>query len=65
MRLWMIDEIATAMQVGRQRAYTISREKGFPNPVATVRAGRIWLADDVEAWIAANRPGGQKSPEQP
>jgi len=65
MRLWMIDELATAMHVGRQRAYTISREKGFPDPVAKVKAGRIWLAEDVEAWIAANRPDSQESPEQP
>jgi prophage regulatory protein len=56
-RLMMTAEIARALGgVGRQYAYTLSQKKGFPDPVAELEAGRIWLAEDVEAWIAENRP---------
>ncbi len=56
MRLMMTAEIARAMGVGRQRAYQISRQKGFPDPVAVLEAGQILLAEDVETWIREHRP---------
>jgi hypothetical protein len=28
----------------------------FPRPVADLVQGRIWLLDDVDAWITARRP---------
>jgi predicted DNA-binding transcriptional regulator AlpA len=42
--------------VSKQRAYEITNRKGFPEPVADLDQGRVWLAEDVEAWITANRP---------
>jgi predicted DNA-binding transcriptional regulator AlpA len=48
-------EIARAMGVGRQRAYQITRQKGFPDPVATLEMGNVWDAELVEAWIAEHR----------
>lgn len=59
----MTAEIARAMGVGRQRAYQISRQKGFPDPIAVLEAGQIWLAEDVEAWIRENRPALAEEPE--
>lgn len=41
--------------VSKQRAYEISRRAGFPEPVAVLDSGRIWLAEDVERWIAEHR----------
>ncbi len=38
-------------------------QKGFPDPVYELAMGRIWLASDVEAWIAANRPALAEEPE--
>ncbi|MBO3744165.1 helix-turn-helix transcriptional regulator [Actinoplanes flavus] len=39
-----------------QRVYQITNKASFPKPVAVLGAGKIWLADDVEAWIAEHRP---------
>ena len=43
--------------VSKQRAYQITTRKGFPDPIAHLAQGKVWRADEVEAWIAANRPG--------
>jgi len=42
--------------VSRQRVYQITTRKGFPDPVATLAQGKVWDAEDVERWIAENRP---------
>lgn len=42
--------------VSRQRAYQITQRADFPAPVAELGQGKIWLADDVEAWIKVKRP---------
>lgn len=41
--------------VSPQRVYEITTRADFPSPVATLRCGRIWHRDDVEAWIRAHR----------
>jgi prophage regulatory protein len=56
MRLMGTAEIARALGVGRQRAYVISRQKGFPEPLDTIEMGSVWDAAVVEAWIRKNRP---------
>jgi hypothetical protein len=43
--------------VSRQRAYQISIRPGFPPPVASLAQGKVWLADDVEAWARQHRRG--------
>ncbi|HEX7134428.1 MAG TPA: hypothetical protein VF228_17780 [Iamia sp.] len=43
-------EIAELLGVSRQRADQLSRTDGFPDPVAEIAAGRIWLRKDVETW---------------
>jgi prophage regulatory protein len=49
-------EIAERLKVTRQRAYQITVRRDFPEPLATLAMGQVWLADDVEQWIRENRP---------
>jgi predicted DNA-binding transcriptional regulator AlpA len=49
-------EIRERLGVGKSRVYQIVNSKGFPEPVAHVSGVTIWLAKDVEAWIAKHRP---------
>lgn len=49
-------EIAVRLGVVRQRVYQLVNRKGFPDPIATLTMGQVWLAQDVEAWIAEHRP---------
>lgn len=48
-------EIAVRLDISRQRVRQIGARDGFPEPIATISNGRIWRADDVEAWIAIER----------
>jgi hypothetical protein len=41
--------------VSRQRAYQITSRADFPEPVADLAQGKVWAADDVEAWMKAHR----------
>ncbi|MBO3738844.1 helix-turn-helix transcriptional regulator [Actinoplanes flavus] len=43
--------------ISRQRVYQITNRADFPRPVAQLAQGRVWLADEVEAWcLARGRP---------
>jgi prophage regulatory protein len=42
--------------VSKQRVYQITTKKGYPDPVAVLQVGKVWLAEDVEKWIEENRP---------
>lgn len=42
--------------ISRQRVYSITTHRNFPEPVAELAAGKIWLAEDVERWIREHRP---------
>lgn len=55
-RLYTTGEIADRLGVGRQRAYVLSRLKGFPDPYETWSNGlTVWRIEDIEAWIATSR----------
>jgi prophage regulatory protein len=56
-------EIARALGVGRQRAYQLSKQKGFPDPIQTLEMGSVWDEAAVLAWIAENRPAAAEDPE--
>jgi prophage regulatory protein len=43
-------------KVTRQRVYQIINGKSFPRPYATLSQGKVWLTEDVEAWIREHRP---------
>ncbi|GGL21502.1 helix-turn-helix transcriptional regulator [Mangrovihabitans endophyticus] len=40
--------------VCRQRLNQLAAKPGFPPPLITLEMGRVWLAPEVEAWIAAH-----------
>lgn len=52
-------EIAERLGVtpARVNQLTDSVRRAFPRPLARLKMGQVWLAQDVEAWIAENRPG--------
>lgn len=52
-------------RLGYSRGYTSSlvNAKGFPDPAYELAMGRIWLAEDVEAWIREHRPEIDEEPE--
>ena len=41
--------------VSRQRVYQLTSRADFPTPVADLVQGKVWLAADVEVWIATRR----------
>ncbi|MFC3504499.1 hypothetical protein ACFOOK_26505 [Micromonospora krabiensis] len=47
---WMLGGLS------RQRTNVIANTKGFPDPIAELEMGKVWLRRDVEAWIRDNRP---------
>ena len=49
-------EIRARLGYSRQHTALIINSKGFPDPVLELGMGRIWLAADVEEWIAEHRP---------
>lgn len=49
-----VAEIAQMLGISRQRVHAISGHSDtFPQPVADLSAGKIWLRSDVEAWARA------------
>jgi predicted DNA-binding transcriptional regulator AlpA len=56
MRLMGAHEIRVRLGgISRQRVYQITTRQDFPEPVADLAHGKIWHADDVEAWILSHR----------
>ena len=41
--------------ISRQRVYQLTSSRDFPKPVADLAQGKIWLAEEVEAWIIQHR----------
>jgi prophage regulatory protein len=62
-RLMGAGEIAVRLRVTRQRVYQLVTRKGFPDPIAHLSMGQVWLTEDIEAWIRANRPGLDEADE--
>ncbi|MFI6823948.1 helix-turn-helix transcriptional regulator [Micromonospora sp. NPDC050187] len=42
--------------ISRQRVYQVTQRRDFPEPVAKLEMGNVWLAEDVERWVAEHRP---------
>jgi prophage regulatory protein len=42
--------------ISRQRVYQITSRTDFPAAAADLTQGKVWLAEDVEKWIAERRP---------
>lgn len=56
-------EIADRLGFSRQYTWVVIGRKGFPDPAYTLGMGRIWLAEEVEQWIAEHRPSLAEEPE--
>lgn len=41
--------------ISSQRADAITKKPSFPRPLWTLTMGRVWVRDEVEAWIAEHR----------
>ncbi|MEU4689729.1 AlpA family phage regulatory protein [Actinoplanes sp. NPDC023714] len=39
----------------RQRVYQLTNHASFPEPIAWLAQGKVWLTEDVEEWIASYR----------
>ena len=48
--------------VSRQRVHQLAQRPDFPQPVATLAVGKIWLRADVEKWISDS---GRDAPDGP
>jgi len=55
-KLMAAAEIAARLGYSRQWTSQIINRRTFPEPIAVLAIGQIWLAQDVEDWIAENRP---------
>jgi prophage regulatory protein len=42
--------------ISRQRVYQLTSRADFPPEAAVLRQGKVWLGDEVEAWIVDRRP---------
>ncbi|MEV4631369.1 hypothetical protein AB0J90_34375 [Micromonospora sp. NPDC049523] len=49
-------EIAERLGVSRQRFQQLVRYPTFPAPYQELRGMKVWLASEIEAWIAEYRP---------
>lgn len=49
-RLMSRPEIADLLGVSDARVRQLDSAGQLPEPVAELRVGRVWLAEDVEAW---------------
>jgi prophage regulatory protein len=52
LRLVGAHEIRELLGVSRQRVHQLTRRCDFPAPVAELSRGKVWLRDDIDAWIA-------------
>lgn len=59
-RLAGAHEIRELLGVSRQRVYQLAARPDFPEPVAILAQGKVWVVDDIEQWIADYRaPRGE------
>jgi prophage regulatory protein len=55
-RLMAMAEIGRRLGVSRTRTKQLIARPDWPAPLDVLDVGRIWLAADVERWIAEHRP---------
>ena len=61
-----VAEVAEILGVTRQRVnQLVQNEPGFPEPEATIAAGRIWRREPIEEWAATypRRRGSSSKPD--
>lgn len=58
-----LTEIAEYLGISRQRVHQLAKTDGFPEPLARLRQGNVWLLEDVEQW--ASKTGRSQSAQSP
>lgn len=53
-------EIGRLLGVSRQRVQQLVKTPGFPEPVAVLDMGKVWLAKEVRTWTDARRRRGEQ-----
>jgi prophage regulatory protein len=51
--------------ISRQRVYQLTSRSDFPEPVADLAQGKVWLVADVEKWIISRRSRAIREPIGP
>lgn len=49
-------EIERRLGVSRQRVNQLTNRADWPKPYDELAMGKVWRIEDIEAWIATNRP---------
>ena len=49
-------EVAAMLNTSRTQAKRWTRREDFPEPIARLRATRVWRADEVKAWAKQRKP---------
>lgn len=49
-------------RVSREYAVKVANSKGFPDPLINHPRLRLWLRDEVHAWLDRHRPGWSDPP---
>lgn len=49
-------EIRQRLGYSREWVQRLISRRDFPEPYQTLRMGSVWDAEDVERWVAENRP---------
>ncbi|GAB3799539.1 hypothetical protein GCM10027605_13290 [Micromonospora zhanjiangensis] len=60
-------ELRERLGVSRTRVLQLVARPDFPEPYERLAGGAIWLAEDVERWIAEHQPwkNDQESNDEP
>lgn len=55
-----VREIQAVIGLSEQRVYQLIQDPGFPEPIVTLKAGRVWLRSTIAEWNATRprrKPG--------
>nr|WP_232234691.1 AlpA family phage regulatory protein [Actinoplanes sp. N902-109] len=49
------------LDVSRSRVYQVTQRDDFPEPVAELLSGKVWLENDVRNWLDGKRKQREKA----
>jgi predicted DNA-binding transcriptional regulator AlpA len=62
LKLAGLAEVAEVLRVSKRTAARYAAREDFPEPVARLRAGPVWLEDDILAWARSEPPARPGKP---
>jgi predicted DNA-binding transcriptional regulator AlpA len=62
LRIMGVAEIKDLIGVSRQRVYQMAKRPDFPEAYAEMAQGKVWRADEIEAWAAEHRDPSRRKP---